>query len=219
MKMISGISNSQIRHLVESTLVITGICIFGLLIHGRPDQRIVALATLSAAAVVISLSISDVQSLSKYLGLYEFSRKIAVYSLVGLGLGILLALRCRSISNMALLPKTLTVIAVIAPIIGITEEFLFRGFLQGKLSGINVFAAIILPTCGHTLYKYLVLRSLPVDIGIDFLSLVVFTFLAGIMCGLLRVLSKSIIPACVTHAVFDILVYGGMSTWPIWVWN
>jgi membrane protease YdiL (CAAX protease family) len=103
--------------------------------------------------------------------------------------------------------------------IGITEELLFRGFLQGKLSGINIYAAILLSAFGHTLYKYLVLRSFPVDIGIDFLSLVVFTFIAGLMCGALRALSKSIIPACVTHAVFDILVYGGLSTWPVWVWK
>ena len=217
--MTSEISDNRIQHLIETTLALTGICIFALFIHGRPVHRMIALAALSVAAVVISLSISDGQSLLKYLGLSEFSKKIGVYSLIGLGLGILMALRCRSISNMALLPRTLTVIAVVAPIIGITEELLFRGFLQGKLSGINIYTAVILPTFGHTLYKYLILRSLPVAIGIDFLSLVVFTFIAGLMCGVLRVLSKSIIPACVTHATFDILVYGGLSTWPVWVWH
>jgi len=216
--MTSGIPNSRIRHVVGPTLVLTGICIFALFIHGRPAQRMIALVALSVAAVVISLSISDIQSLLKYLGLSEFSTMIGVYSLVGLGLGILFALRCRSISNVTVLPQTLTVIAVIAPMIGISEELLFRGFLQGKLSSINIYGAIILSAFGHTLYKYLVLRSLPIDIGIDFLSLVVFTFLAGLMCGALRVLSRSIIPACVTHAIFDILVYGGLSTWPIWVW-
>jgi membrane protease YdiL (CAAX protease family) len=214
-----GFSNNRIRQLIETSLVLTGVYIFALFIHGGPAQRVAALAALSAAAVVISLSISDLQSLLKYLGLSEFSRKIAVYSLAGLGLGILLALRCRRISNMALLPRTLTMIALIAPMIGITEELLFRGFLQGKLSGINIYAAILLSAFGHTLYKYLVLRSFPVDIGIDFLSLVVFTFIAGLMCGALRALSKSIIPACVTHSVFDILVYGGLSTWPVWVWK
>jgi membrane protease YdiL (CAAX protease family) len=217
--MTSEISDNRIQHLIETTLALTGICIFALFIHGRPVHRMIAFAALSVAAVVISLSISDVQSFLKYLGLSEFSKKIGVYSLVGLVLGILMVLRCRSISNMALLPKTCTVIAVIAPIIGITEELLFRGFLQGKLSSINIYTAVILSTFGHTLYKSLVLRSLPVDIGIDFLSLIVFTFIAGLMCGVLRVLSKSIIPACVTHATFDILVYGGLSTWPVWVWH
>jgi hypothetical protein len=51
------------------------------------------------------------------------------------------------------------------------------------------------------------------------LSLVIFTFVVGLLCGVSRVLSKSIIPACVAHGVFDILVYGGLSTWPVWVWN
>ena len=213
------ISNNRIRYVIETTSVLTGICIFALFIHGRPAQRMIAMAALSVAAIVISLSLSDFQSLLKHLGLFGFSKKIVVYSFIGLGLGILMALRCRSISNIALLPQTLTVIAIIAPMIGITEELLFRGFLQGKLSRINIYAAILVSTFGHTLYKYLVLRSLPIDIGIDFFSLVVLTFIAGLMCGVLRVLSKSIIPACVTHAIFDILVYGGLSTWPVWVWN
>jgi membrane protease YdiL (CAAX protease family) len=217
--MTSGNPNSRTRHVVGPTLVLTGICIFALFIHGRPVQKMIAFAALCAAAAAISFSISDVQSLLKYLGLSEFSKKIGVYSLVGLSLGIIFALWYRSITHVTFLPQTLTVIAVIAPIIGITEELLFRGFLQGKLSSSNIYAAIILSTMGHSLYKYLVLRSLPIDIGIDFLSLVVFTFIGGLVCGVLRALSKSIIPACVTHGIFDILVYGGLSTWPIWVWN
>ena len=217
--MTHGISHSRIRQIVETTLVLIGICVFALFIHRRPAQRIVAFTALSAAAAVISLSISDVQSLLKYLGLSEFSKKIGVYSLVGLSLGILPALLFREISNMALLPQTLTVVAIVAPMIGITEELLFRGFLQGKLSSINIYAAIGTAAFGHTLYKFLVLRSLPIDIGVHFPSLLAYTLLAGLMCGGLRALSRSIIPACLLHAAFDILVYGGLSTWPVWVWN
>ena len=217
--MTLGISTRRIRHLTETTLVLTGICIFGLFIHGRPAQRVIALAALSIAAIVISLSISDLRSLLKYLGLSELSRKIGVYALVGLGLGTLFALCYRGIVDGTLLPQTLTVIAVIAPIIGITEELLFRGFLQGKLVDTNIYAAIVLPTLGHTFYKYLVLRSLPLDIGTAFLPLVIYTFLAGLLWGVFRTLSGSVIPACLSHGIFDILVYGGLSTWPIWVWN
>jgi membrane protease YdiL (CAAX protease family) len=125
----------------------------------------------------------------------------------------------RGISKVSLLPQTLTFIALIAPMIGITEELLFRGFLQGKLSSINIYAAIVLTSFAHTLYKYLVLRSLPSDIGTDFFLLIVVTFIAGLMFGVLRVLSRSIIPSCLTHGVFDVLVYGGFSTWPVWVWS
>jgi membrane protease YdiL (CAAX protease family) len=213
------ISNTKTRHLVEAVAVLLGMWIFASFIHGRPAQRIVALVSLGVVAVIISVSISDLQLLRRYLGLSVFSNKLLVYSLLGSGLGILLALLCRSISGVRVLPPTLTIIAVIAPLIGFTEELLFRGFLQEKLSGINIYAAILLSSFGHTIYKYLVLRSLPLNIGIDFISLVVLTFIAGIIYGILRLLSKSIMPACLAHGIFDLLVYGGLSTWPVWVWN
>lgn len=217
--MIAGISKSRIWPLIEAGLVLSGICVFAWFIHSTSVQRVIALIALGAAAVVISLSVPGIRSLLHSLGLAEFSKKTVVYSLAGLSLGVLLALRCRSIFNVSLLPQTLTVAALVAPLIGVCEELLFRGYLQGKLSNINIYVAIIVSSFGHTLYKYLVLRSLPTAIGIDFLSLVVFTFIAGIVCGVSRVLSKSIIPACVTHGIFDALVYGGLSTWPVWVWN
>jgi membrane protease YdiL (CAAX protease family) len=217
--MISEISSTRIRRLITPAAVVTAICLFALFIHGGPYQRMMAVAALGSAAITISLSIPDLESLRTCLGLSGFSKKIAVCSLAGAGLGVLLAVRYRSIAKIDLLPQTLTIIAVIAPLIGSAEELLFRGFLQGKLSGINIYAAILLSTSGHTLYKYLVLWSLPSAGGVDFLSLVVFTFIVGLICGLLRVLSKSIIPACVSHAVFDVLVYGGLAAWPVWVWN
>jgi membrane protease YdiL (CAAX protease family) len=209
----------RIRHLFEAALVLTGICVFAWFIHGSAAQLVIALAALSFSAVVISLSASNVRSLLTYLSPSRFSKKTLVYSLAGLALGILWALLYRGISKVSLLPQTLTFIALIAPMIGITEELLFRGFLQGKLSSINIYAAIVLTSFAHTLYKYLVLRSLPSDIGTDFFLLIVVTFIAGLMFGVLRVLSRSIIPSCLTHGVFDVLVYGGFSTWPVWVWS
>jgi membrane protease YdiL (CAAX protease family) len=199
--------------------MLLGMWIFALFIHGRPAQRIVALGTLGVVAVILSASLPDFRTFRRYFGLSVFSTKLPVYSLLGSGIGVFLALLCRIITGVSGLPTSLSTIAVTAPIIGITEELLFRGFLQGKLSGINTYAAILIPTLGHTLYKYLVLRSLPIDMGIDFLSLVLFTFAGGICCGVLRAFSKNIIPACAMHGVFDLLVYGGLATWPIWVWN
>jgi Ca2+/Na+ antiporter len=95
--MIAGISHNRIRHLFDTTFMLSGICIFALFIHGTSVQRMIAFAVLSVAAFVIFLLISDLQSQLKYLGMSEFSKKIGVYSLSGLGLGILFAVRCRSI--------------------------------------------------------------------------------------------------------------------------
>jgi membrane protease YdiL (CAAX protease family) len=206
------------RHLTQAILVTAGICLFAWFIHGQAAQRILALAALGFASLVISLSIPTFRSLARSVGLARISKAVGLYAVGGLLLGVLLAVSYRSISNISLYPHTLTIIALVAPAIGVTEELLFRGFLQGRLSTINTPVAVILASLAHTLYKYLVMRSLPFNIGTDFLSLVVFTFVAGLLCGIPRALTKSVVPACVMHGVFDILVYGGLSTWPVWVW-
>jgi membrane protease YdiL (CAAX protease family) len=211
--------NWRIRHLIEATFVLTGVCVFAWLIHGSVVQRVISLIALGFAAVVISRSASNIRSLLRYLNPSRFSNRTVVYSLAGLALGTTAALLYRYFSDVSLFPQTLTLIALIAPLIGITEELLFRGFLQGKLYSINVYASIVLTSFAHTLYKYLVLRSLPADIGVDFSFLVIATFIAGLVYGVLRELSRSIIPACVSHGVFDLVVYGGLSSWPVWVWS
>jgi membrane protease YdiL (CAAX protease family) len=204
---------------VAASFALGGILVFAWFIHGNPVQFAIALSGLLLAAAMISFSAKDLPALLTCLGLDSFNVKTAGYSLVGLGLGILLALVCRVLSNLGPFPATLTGIAWVVPLVGITEELFFRGFVQGTLSTRGNIAAVVVPALGHTLYKYLVLRSLPDPTGFDFPVLLVLTFAGGITFGLLRTLSKSIIPAAAAHGIFDVLVYGGLSTWPAWVWG
>lgn len=200
-------------------LALGGILVFAWFIHGNPAQFAIALSGLLLTAAMISFWAKDLPSLLTCLGLRSFTWKTAGYSLAGLGLGILLALVCRVQSNLSPLPATLTGIAWVVPLVGMTEELFFRGFLQGTLSTRGNIAAVVVPALGHTLYKYLVLSSLPDPTGFDFPLLLVLTFACGVTFGLLRSLSKSIIPAAAAHGIFDVLVYGGLSVWPAWVWG
>jgi membrane protease YdiL (CAAX protease family) len=134
-------------------------------------------------------------------------------------LGVSLALVCRVLSNLSLFPAALKGIAWVVPLVGMTEELFFRGFLQGTLSTRSTWASIVVPALGHALYKYLVLQSLPDPSAFNFPVLLVLTFAGGIIFGLLRALSKSTLPPAAAHGIFDVLVYGGLSAWPPWVWG
>jgi membrane protease YdiL (CAAX protease family) len=144
---------------------------------------------------------------------------VIYYSLAGIIFGILLGLLFNFIKEDSLLPLTLTKFALIAPLIGITEELVFRGFVQSKSASSGALASVLIAASGHTLYKYLVIKTVPVDLNTHIPSLVIMTFLVGVVFGMMRVASRSVIPPALAHALFDIIVYGGASLAPVWIWS
>jgi membrane protease YdiL (CAAX protease family) len=217
--MTFSIRRAAAGKLTAASFALGGIFVFAWFVHGNSVQFAIAVSGLVIAAAMISFSAKDLPSLLSYLGLSSFTTKAFYYSLAGLGMGVSLALICRIQSNLSLFPATLTGIAWIVPLVGVTEELFFRGYLQGVLSTHGIIAAIVASALGHTLYKYLVLRSLPSPMAFDFPVLLILTLGGGLLFGLLRALSKSTIPPAIAHGVFDVLVYGGLSTWPVWVWS
>ena len=79
--------------------------------------------------------------------------------------------------------------------------------------------SIVMASAGHAVYKYLVIKTLPGDIPVNFTWLILMTFVVGIVAGIFRERSGSIYPAAIAHAVFDLIVYGGSATAPFWVWS
>jgi membrane protease YdiL (CAAX protease family) len=207
------------KGLLSALLVIGGICIFGIFIHAGSWQRIFSFSGLAFTAVVISLSVRDVRSLLDIFGIFTFTRKVASYSVAGIVFGMMLGLVYNFIKADSLLPVSLTRFALVAPLIGITEELVFRGFVQTRFSSTGALTSILLAASGHTLYKYLVITTLPVELNTYIPSLVVLTFLAGVVFGIMREASRSIIPPAIAHGLFDIVVYGGLSFAPVWVWS
>jgi membrane protease YdiL (CAAX protease family) len=207
------------KALLSALLVIGGICIFGIFIHAGSWQRIISFTGLALAAVVISLSVRDLKSLLDVLGIIPFTRKVIYYSIAGIVFGMLLGLIYNFIKADSMLPVSLTRFALIAPLIGITEELVFRGFVQSQSSSTGASASILIAASGHTLYKYLVITTVPVDLNTFIPSLVILTFLAGVVFGMMREGSRSVIPPALAHSLFDIVVYGGLSLAPVWIWS
>jgi len=121
--------------------------------------------------------------------------------------------------SMSLLPATLTLVAVIAPMTGAVEELIFRGYVQGILNPVNRIFALVFAAITHTAYKLLILYSLGDPPEFDFLFLAQWTFLGGLVFGILRDQSGSVIPPLIAHAIFDIILYGGLLVAPFWVWS
>jgi membrane protease YdiL (CAAX protease family) len=91
--------------------------------------------------------------------------------------------------------------------------------MQGQLRAGGKFFSILCASAFHTSYKLLLILTLAVPLQFDFFFLIFWTFAGGMLFGMLREFSGSTIPALLAHAVFDVVLYGGLATAPVWVWS
>jgi membrane protease YdiL (CAAX protease family) len=197
-------------------LVSAGMWFFAYFVH---TVFWLALAGLVFSALIISTHAGRFNILLKLTGLHDFRNHLMLYSFSGLFLGFLLGMFYRLTYQMPLVPINFTIAAFTAPAVGMTEELVFRGFIQGTVTNSQSWKSIIFSSGSHTLYKFLVIWSYPGVLGIDLLILVLLTFAAGIVVGWLRKKSGNIIPCALAHGCFDIMIYGSLSILPVWVWR
>lgn len=179
---------------------------------------LLAIGGLVGTAAVIAFSTRHISILEAF-GIKQLNRKILLYILPAIALGLFLGMLTRNRFELTYIPAGLTGIALVAPIIGAMEELIFRGFFQGQLRPVGRISSIISASAFHTSYKLLVILTLAIPLQFDFFFLIFWTFLAGLLIGTLRELSGSAIPPVIAHAVFDIILYGGLAIAPVWVWS
>ena len=204
--------------ITEVLLSFTGILLFAGFIHHPFPHVLIAIAGLALTAAMIVSSTRNT-SIRVLFGIGRLNRKILYYTLPALALGILLGILTRRRFELTLVPAGFTGVALLAPLIGAAEELLFRGYFQGQLRNIGRLFSVLCASAFHTCYKLLVILSLAVPLQFDFFFLILWTFIGGILFGILRELSGSSFPPAIAHAAFDVMVYGGMATAPVWVWT
>ena len=125
----------------------------------------------------------------------------------------------RTSLGVSFFPQTLGWFVVSAALIGATEEWLYRGFIQGSIRDGERLAAVAFAAAGHTAYKCLLFagRTTGADVHLGYLA--AGTFLVGLLLGLLREGSDSVWPPVAAHAAFDVMVYGALDQAPWWVWQ
>jgi len=192
------------------------IILFAYLVVFPFPTKAAAFIPLTIAASVISHRVST----DSFYLLWQdiFSAKMLVYYIIGFLMGTAGAMYYRGSFGMPVLPATVRSFAGVAVCIGVMEELVFRGFIQGQVSKLHPGFAIVFAAFAHTTYKVFLFLS---PAAPEYHSIGLFytwTFGAFISIGLLRHYSKSIIPAIIVHAVFDLLVYAENLQAPWWVW-
>ncbi len=206
------------RKIRDVSMVVLGILLFAGFIHQPFPKLLLAIAGLAGAAAMMAFSIRD-SPILKAFGVGHIHRKALLYGLPAVALGILLGMITRNRFDQTLFPDHLADVALIAPLVGMVEELIFRGYIQGHLHPIGRIFSIVYASTVHTSYKLLVILSLSTPLEFDFFFLVFWTFVGGLLFGTLRELADSSLPPVLAHAVFDVMVYGGLAMAPVWVWT
>lgn len=199
-------------------LSLAGILLFAGFIHRTFPLLIIALAGITGAGIAIGYSIRSVP-FPVALGIDRLNGRILLYCLLAALFGIILGVLARHRFELTLVPEGLSRVALVAPLVGAVEELVFRGYMQGLIRPLGRVFSIVFAASAHTGYKVLVILSLSGPLQFDYSFLVYWTIAGGVLFGTLRELSGSTFPPVIAHAVFDILLYGGMATAPVWVWS
>ena len=213
-----GTTNNR-RAIGEAGISAAGLCLFALFAHSPFPLTIFSFIGLLAAACAIHLSLRQAPSAAHLLGFSFAGRRAAAWLVIGCVLGAALAALYRWKLGWGFLPSHLAGFAPAAAAIGAAEEVVYRGYVQSRLSRLGRFGAIVGASFAHTAYKCALFALPPYAAQTDLVFLAACTFLGGLAFGALREFARSVIPPLAAHAVFDIMVYGGMAHAPEWTWS
>jgi len=71
----------------------------------------------------------------------------------------------------------------------------------------------------HAAYKTALFVWPPAPVAVDLVAILALTFIGGLVLGLLREASNSVLPPVAAHVAFDFVVYGALDQAPWWVWG
>lgn len=204
--------------LSEAIISSLSLLFFSFFIQAGLPLKIISLLLLIIPAFYITKNTGSLTDLKKITGENTEFKSILIYTIIGLFAGLMLSILYRWHLDIKLLPSNFRSFIFVAALIGSIEELVFRGYLQGLVSEFNPSLSVIISTVAHTAYKCCLFISPFSNISVDIGFLAFWTFLIGLLYGIIRNLSGSIVPSLASHALFDILVYGELVSAPLWVW-
>ncbi len=105
----------------------------------------------------------------------------------GAASGVGAGLRHRRGLELPLLPAGgLEIFVAVACLIGVTEELVYRGWLQGRLRALGWPVAVVAAAAPHAAYKSALFAWPPGPAEVDCAVIAGWTFVGGVVSGLLR---------------------------------
>lgn len=217
---LAGKAEINVRGPIGISAVAAGMVIFALCAHQAPPWIAVGVGGLAIAASAIGWSGFGGSRPAELLGLDRFSKKIAVVTVVAGALGAAAGLSHRLTLGIPLFPAGNVEIFVLAAcLIGATEELIYRGWLLGRARTLGWPTAIVIAAVAHAAYKT-ALFAWPSDPApVDLADIALWTTAGGIVLGLMRLVSGSVVPPVLAHIAFDFVVYRSVAHAPWWVWG
>jgi membrane protease YdiL (CAAX protease family) len=204
--------------LVEAIAVSLGLIVFAFFIPARFPVILPAFIALLLPAWLIGRNFNSPADYRRFTGEDIKMRLLVSLLAAGIVSGILLGFFYRWYLDLPIFPASFRSFVFIAALIGLIEELIFRGYIQGSLKKFNPVLPVLFSTTAHTAYKCCLFLSPFVSTHTEIGFLAFWTFLVGLIFGAIRQLSGSILPSVAAHVIFDIIVYGELANAPWWVW-
>jgi membrane protease YdiL (CAAX protease family) len=209
-----------VREAIGLAAASAGMVLFAWCSHQAGPWAIVSAAGLVITASAIGWLQFGNAAPATLLGLGPLSVSTLAFAAAGIVLGITAGLFQRNSLALPLRPDGgIESFVVIACLIGAAEELVYRGWLFGRLCVFGSPTAVVVAAAAHAAYKTALFAWPPIPSEVDVVALAIGTFAGGILLGLLRVVSGHLIPAILTHAAFDFVVYAWVAKAPWWVWG
>ena len=200
-------------------LFVGGLLVFAGFSHQSVPFIIISFSGLLTSALVIVIEIHTLKDLYALFDWHQFSKRNIYYLPVSLAVGIAFGIFYRNYLHVGMLPVKFTGFALVAAAIGSSEEVLFRGYLQSQIRSVNVILSIFAAACAHTAYKMFLFLPYQSEPDIEMTFILQWTLLGGLVFALLKEFSQNSIYPVLSHALFDLLVYGDRIITPWWVWS
>ncbi|MBN2213030.1 MAG: CPBP family intramembrane metalloprotease [Bacteroidales bacterium] len=205
--------------IIKTLLFVAGLLIFAGFLHQSIPLILLSFSGLLLSVVVIVSEIHRLKDLCVLFDCRKLTGKNIFYLPVSIIIGLAFGIIYRDYLHISIIPSGLTGFAATAMAIGSSEEILFRGYLQSRIRKSDVVLSVVMATFAHSAYKLLLFipyRSEP-DIEISFI--LQWTLLGGLVFAILKEFSKNSIYPVISHALFDLWVYGDGTVTPWWVWT
>jgi membrane protease YdiL (CAAX protease family) len=204
--------------LIKSGALILLLWIFALTSPLPFPEKILSMISLVGAAFLIGNLQLKIPERTFHPNLWIWRKNLGWYMLGTVLMSLFLSTFARHTSGLPLLPVQVGQFVYVAVLIGIIEEIVFRGYVQGAAALLDSKFAVIFAALGHSGYKAFLFVNQEQSIDISLTHLFGVTFAVGILLGLSRYWSGSLWPAVIAHAFFDFWLYGDLDIAPWWVW-